>query len=224
MAAPAFGTIGTHINGSSGTASFAVPASVAANDIIVIPIFLDSTATITAMASGFAHAADSPATVVGGGGHSLAVVWKRATGADSGTYDFTLSATAYRAGSAARYTGAVTSGDPWDVTNSASDTGLATVTPAVSDTTTVADTLLIFAGSNWSGGTWTPPASFTERMDTGDGVHTLADLAQPTAGATGSITATCTGSDRRCAWLGALKSVAGGGGSAWTYGFDIRIG
>lgn len=211
MGAPAFGSIGTHYAASGTGPAFAVPASVAANDVIVIPIFIDDGATITAMASGFAHAPNSPVTNAGGGGsagaHSLAVVWKRATGADSGSYTFTLSSGQYAAGSACRYTGCVTSGSPWDAFASsaaAANTVNNTVTPAVSGTTAGPDRMLVFAGSCWVGGTWTAPTGYNERMDTGDGVHTLDDLVQAAAGGTGNISATCTGSDKECGWIGAL--------------------
>jgi len=212
MGIPAYGSTGTHLFGTSSSANFAVPASVAADDIIIIPIYVDGSATITALASGFAHAEGSPASLPAGGGqHSLAVVWKRATGADTGTYDFTLSTSIYRAGSAIRYTGCVTSGSPWDSpTSTATSTANDTVTPAVSITTAGADRLLIFAATNWAGGAWTPPTGFTERMDTGDQIHTEDDKGQASAGSSGSVTATCAGSDKRIAFLGALIGASAG--------------
>jgi hypothetical protein len=211
MASPAFGTAGTQLQGSASTMNVDVPDSVAAGDIVVVTAFIDTSVTVTGLATDFVQAPDSPVAVEGGANHRLYVMWKRATGADStaGTYDFTLSASVYRNAQAIRYTGAISSGDPWDVTNAATiDTSGSGTSPAVSDTTTVADTLLVWASTNWAGGTWTPPAGFTERRDTGDGVCTVADLAQAAAGATGSITGTCTGTDKRAAWLGALKSEA----------------
>lgn len=203
MAAPAFGSIGTHLLGSSASASFAVPAGVAANDVIVIPIFIDVAArTLSALAAGFVHAEGSP---IVGASNSLAVVWKRASGADAGTYDFTLDLSTYRAGSAIRYAGCVTTGSPWDSpVGTAFDNISGTVTPAVSLNTLGPDRLLAFYATNWGGGAWTPPASFTERLDTGDQVITADDLAQAVQGNSGSVTATCVGSDKRTAWLGAL--------------------
>jgi hypothetical protein len=217
VSAPAFGTIGTHLNTTTSTPAFAVPASVASGDIIVIPMFIDGgTATISAMASGFAHAEGSPVSTTGGGtNHALAVVWKRASGADSGTYAFTLSGSTYVAGSAARYTGAVGSGTPFDSptsTNTGNTNG--TVSPAVSVTTGGPDRLLIFSATNWTGGAWTPPTSFNERMDTGDQVHTLDDLVQAVAGGSGTVQATCVGNDKRTAWLGALIGTTSGAASA----------
>lgn len=205
MAAPAWASTGTYFENSSSAPAFAVPSGVASGDVIVIPMYLDGTTTITAMASGFAHATGSPSGLsVGGGSHSVNVVWKRATGADSGTYTFTLSGSTFVCGSALRFTSAVASGDPWDVTNAAQDAANSTVTPAVSVTTTGPDRLLVFAGSCWAGGTWTAPGGFAERVDSGFGLITADDKAQAAAGSSGSVSATCTGSDKRCAWLGAL--------------------
>lgn len=215
MSAPAFGTIGAHHNASGTSHSFAVPSSVASGDIIVIPMFIDGTATISAMASGFDHAEGSPVSITGAGAHSLVLAWKRASGADSGTYDFTVSASAYVAGSAARYTGAVGSGTPFDSPASAnSDNTNGTLSPPVSVTTGGPDRMLIFTATNWSGGAWTPPTSFNERMDTGDQVNTLGDLVQATQGGSGTVQATCAGSDKRCAWLGALIGTTSSAASA----------
>jgi hypothetical protein len=211
MAAPAFGTSGTYGQTSGGNPAtsigLAVPASVAADDVIVAVIFLDgATAQTITAPTGFTEATDSPAQADNHGGR---VFWKRATGADSGTYTFSWGTSQYAEGQAHRFTGAITTGDPFDVTVSAVDNGFVTTSPAVSDTTTVADTLLLHVATNWSGGTWTAPSGFTKRMQGGFDVATLSDKAQAASGATGSITATCTGTDRMTAWLGALKPTGG---------------
>lgn len=224
MASPAFGSAGTQLQTTTATPQVDVPDSVAANDIVVVTAFIDGALPTITLATGFAHAGDSPTEVipVGGGRHSIMVAWRRATGSENtaNTYDFTLSGSTYVNAQAIRYTGAVASGDPWDVTNSAVGDVNGTTSPAVSDTTTVPDTLLVWAATNWSGGAWTPPTqggTWTERRDSGDAVCTVADLAQAAAGATGSITGSCVGNDRRTAWLGALKSTnsAGAASGAW---------
>jgi len=215
---PRFGSAGTQLQTTTTAMNVDVPDSVAADDIIVVTAFVDcssSDATITALASGFAQAPDSPVNVdIGNPTDSrLYVMWKRATGADStaGTYDFTVSASVYVNAQAIRYVGAVTSGDPWNVTDFDSTTSAVNDTPAVQDTTTVVDTLLVWAATNWNGGAWTPPTGFTERRDSGDQVCTVADKTQAAAGDTGSIVGTCAGSAKSGAWLGALMSVAAGG-------------
>lgn len=229
-APPSWQASGTYMETTTAAPSFAVPSGVAAGDIIVIPIYTDASiasdggASITAMASGFAHAPGSPVKTGSGTppSHSLSVVWKRATGADTGTYDFTLSASVFTAGAAQRYSGAVASGVPFDTasggdTPTAIDDTSGTVTPAVNITTAGPNRMLIFSGSDWAGGAWTPPTGFTERMDSGSEVNTLDDLPQLSAGNTGSVSATCAGSSRRRAWIGALKP----SGAATDYVYTI---
>lgn len=214
MAAPAFGTIGTQLQGSASTMNVPAPASVAVGDMLVVMAFIDTAgATVTAAPSGWTQAANSPIT--GPDNHSMVVYYKVAVSGDTGlsTFDFTLSGSVYRNAACSRYTGGDTSGSPWDVTRGVGSNTSTTTTEDVAITTTVADTLKIWGGTNWSGGTWTPPTSFTERRDTGDGVCTTADLAQASAGASGTIVGTCTGSDKRCAWVGALKPAGGAAAS-----------
>lgn len=205
MAAPAFGSVGTYLQGSVASADIAVPAGVTAGDVIVIPIFINGATTLTGLASGFAEAPGSPIQNVSGEPHGLHVVWKRATGADTGVYSFPMSATDFMSSGALRYTSVVGTGSPWDVTTSGNgnDTS-STTTPPVSVTTTGLDRLLLFAGTNWSGGGWTPPAGFTERIDSGFAVVTADDRVQAVAGSSGTVQATSTSSARTVAWLGAL--------------------
>lgn len=210
MAAPAHASTGAYTEDASAAPSFAVPSGVSSGDVLVIAIFVDGTATITGLPTGFAEAENSPVALdVGGGSHSLHVAWKRATGADTGTYDITLSGSTFCAGAALRYTGCAESGDPWDAgADDAQDAASASVTPAVAITTAGADRLLVFAATIWSGGSWTQPSGYAERVDNGFGHLNVADLAQAVAGSSGSVTATSSGSDKRCAWLGALRPVA----------------
>lgn len=209
---PQYAGSGALLSGSGSSAALAVPSGVAANDIIVVTLFVDGGSTTVTPPSGFVEAENSP--VIGAGNHSLHVMWKRATGADTGTYTATLSASAYREGAAHRYTGVVTSGNPFDSgTGTAASATNGTVTPAVSTTTLGTNRKVLFVATDWSGGSWTPPSGFTERMDGGVGLITLDDIAQPSAGSTGSISATSTGNDKRAAWIGALIPAAGGSGS-----------
>jgi hypothetical protein len=205
VAAPAFGSIGTNLFGTASTFNVAVPASVASGDIIIVSIFISSaTTTVTGLPTGFAHVQGSPQTA-SGTLLGMATMWKRATGADSGTYNFTLSASDYRAGAAIRYTGCVAAGNPWDApTGVAVDAANGTVTPSVNVDTAGPDRMLVFFGANWSGGAWTPPTGFTERLDINDRVNTVADKVQAVQGNSGGVTATCVGNDKRIALLGAL--------------------
>jgi hypothetical protein len=220
VAAPAFGSLGTLLGASGATPAFAVPASVAADDIIVVAAFLDGAVSVTAMPSGFAHAAGSPLAVASGGGfgeHSLVVMWKRATAGDTGTYDFTLSGSAFVYGNAVRYTGAITTGDPWDATD-ADQSGAVSVStaPAVDVTTLGADRLLVYAATDHNGdaGTWTPPTGFTQRQGGTNTTNTeISDLVQVGAGSSGSVSATHSVAGFMGAWLGALIGTTAAAGT-----------
>lgn len=212
MSAPTFGTIGTLHAATTSTPAFAVPASVASGDIIVVAFFADvSTTTISTFPTGFAAAENSPRTVNAGGAgnHAIHVAWKRATGADTGTYTFTLSASVFVYGNAVRYTGAVASGNPWDSPTAAGDGGNtgSTTTPDIAVTTAGPDRMLFFAGSNFGGdtGTWTAPTGFSERQGGANTTNLeISDKVQAAQGGSGNTHATLTVSDKVGDWLGAL--------------------
>jgi hypothetical protein len=209
---PIHGSTGTLFGGSTATPAFDVPDDVVAGDIIVVAAFIDGTSTdVTGMPADFEHALGSPLDVAAGGGfgeHVLAVMWKRASGADSGTYDFTLSGTTFVYGNAVRYEGAVGSGDPWDATDAAESGAVSVSTaPAVSVTTLGPDRLLIYVATDHNGdsGTWSPPAGFDQRQGGTNTTNTeISDLAQSSAGSSGSVSATHTVAGFMGAWLGAL--------------------
>jgi len=212
---PAFASASAQIQGV-GDFSVDVPSGTTADDIITVVAFVDATASVTVMPSGFGNATNSPVVNnAASGNHKQYVMWKRATGSDVGTYDFTLSVgSVYRNVQAFRYTGAITTGDPWDVTASAIDITDGTASPPVTVVTTTPNTLLVWNSTNWSGGAWTPPTGFAERRDSGDRVASGADLAQTATGSSGAVSGSCAGSGKRTAWLGALKTADTGGAVA----------
>jgi hypothetical protein len=212
VAAPAFGSVGTLFASATSTPAFAVPANVASGDIIVVGFFADaSTTTITAFPSGFVEAENSPVLIAAGSGgnHTLHVAWKRATGADSGTYSFTLSANVFVTGNAVRYTGAIASGNPWDPGAQGADggTGTSNNTPDVNITTAGSDRLLFFVGTNLNGdgGTWSPPTGFSERAGGSSASDSeISDKVQAVAGATGNTHASNTSAGQVGSWMAAL--------------------
>lgn len=214
MSAPTYGTLGTLFSGSTSTPAFAVPAGVAAGDVIVVAFYAGGgTTTITSMAAGFAYAENSPRSVNSGGTgqHSLHVAWKRATGNDTGTYSFTLSGSVFVYGNAHRVPGCVASGNPWDTPTGAADGGnsILTTAPPVSITTGGPDRLIFYTASDESGdgGTWSPPAGLTQQQGGANTTNCeVATVVQAVQGGTGSLSATTTagGADRMGAWVGAL--------------------
>lgn len=203
---PEFMSVGSYFENETSSPAFDAPDGVVAGDIILVVAYIDMEAAVTDMPDGFSEAPGSPSAILGESGrHSNHVMWKRATGSDTGTYDFILDTSVFVNGAAIRYQGAISSGDPWDTdTDAAQDLDNISVTPAVSITTTGPNRTLIHTGTCWAGGTWTPTTGFTKRVQGGFGLITESDTVQSSAGSTGSVTATTTQSDKRTAWLGAL--------------------
>lgn len=208
MAEPSFVASGAYLEGSGTSAAVAVPAGTAAGRVALVAIFMDGNplAVNPTPPTGFALAPGAPVQIPAtSGSHSLYLYWKRLAGADAGTWTFTWAEGRYREAQAHLYTDVVATGTPFDPSPGAAfDTTSSTITPAVSCASAGPDRRLIFTATNWGGGTWTAPTSHTKRMQGGAGVITLTDRSWPTASSTGSVTATCTSSDKRNAWLGAL--------------------
>lgn len=208
---PAVGSVGAPLPGSNGTAAdVPVPAGVAVNDIILVFFYVQDVQAVT-IPSGFSEAASSPAVMNDGAGaaFNLRVYWKRATGTDGGAYSFTIAAgLGYREAVAIRFTGCVTSGNPFDVTNSAVKTTSSDgLTPAVSVTTTGANRLLVWLGESWNPPTCSVVSGFTEafQITTGTDAGLAIDTkVQASAGSSGALTGTFTIPAQTSAWLGAL--------------------
>lgn len=201
MPAPASGGAGTYLTGVAGTtAAIPVPSGVAADDVVLVHLYLETTAAVTAP-SDFTELSPFP-SATGAKPQTVRTFWKRAIGADSGTYGFSWTGSAWRDGVATRWTGCITTGSPIDAQTSAARSSSGTTTPAVSLTTTGADRRLVWSGSSWDGGAWTPPSGWTEHVDSG--ALGIASLAQAAAGSTASITGVCAVSSSQTAWLLAL--------------------
>lgn len=218
MAAPAWAASGTAFSGDSASVDIAAPAGVVDKSLVIAAFFLngDTNQNVVAPAGWFA-AENTPVHVTG---HWMYVYWHRAAGAESGPYAFTWDASVFREGQAHRYEGVVATGTPFDAgADDAIDAGSGDTSPAVAVTTLGDERLLVHAATNWAGGTWTPHTGFTKRQQPAVGLCTLSDKAQAAAGGSGNVTATSTNSDKRTAWLGALKpvvvnNVAGTGAAA----------
>lgn len=209
MAAPAFESAGAYLASSGAGASIAAPAGTAAGKVVVVGMYLDGDVLAVTPPDGFQAAPFSPASIPSGaGGHSLHVWWKRLTGADAGPYVFAWTGSRYREAQALLFTDVVATGDAFESgADTSTDTANSTTTLPVDITTQGVDRRLVWGGTNWSGGTWTAPpspAGFVKRVQGGAGLFTLCDAAFATAGNTGNVTGSCTGSNKRTAWIGAL--------------------
>jgi hypothetical protein len=209
------------------TVDAGVPAGVTADDIILLVMFTDPTSTPTTITApaGFTEPPSSPQVITGGSLNlRMSVYWKRATGAESGSYTTTFSSNTFSEAVALRFSGCVTSGSPFDTTAGNIDPVGSGTTVAVSVTTTVPETTLVHAVGLWSGGTWTPPAGYTARGTPGGfNLMLVSTKDQIPVGSSGTVQATCsaTSNNVNAAWLAALKGVPV---PAWTYGYAVTIG
>lgn len=148
-------------------------------------------------------------------GHRLHVFYKVAGGSEPSDYSWT--GVDYDIGAITCYSGA--DATPLDV-YIAQYNGTSSSMTAASITTTVDDALVIFAGAALNASTSitaTAPSGFTERVDyTGEAWRYvyIADKTQASAGATGTATATLSGSYANWGALVSFKPAAGGGASS----------
>lgn len=212
MAAPPFGTISANLAGSnSTTAAVPIAASVTLDDIILVPLYVESGAQVVTKPAAFTECPNSPITVTGTDAHVLHVYWKRQTsatgaGETTGTYAFSVaSGLVWRTGCSVRFTGCVTTEAPFNQTAQAiKTTNTNGVCPNISLTTTQ-PCQLVYIASSFSGATLTTVTGFTERIDPGQ--YAVDTLAQTVAGATGTLTATFSTNCGIAVWLGALKAL-----------------
>jgi hypothetical protein len=186
------------------TVQIPVPSGVAADDVIVVQVYKENTAAITPP-SGFSEKSQ----VDNANPVEHTIFWKRATAGDTGTYDFSWTGAVWAGGSSHRISGAVTSGDPFDVIDHEPGGAASTNAPAVQATTTVADTLLFWGATGFNGSTaWTQPSGFTGPLLAVLNLE-AAWKAQAAAGDTGALTGSSDASDVKTAFLGALKPPGG---------------
>jgi|SRR5690349_2488660 len=221
MVAPSWLSKGADVSTSTAAPSFAVPAGAAAGKIAIVTMFLDIAATtVNSVPSGFSLVPGSPVDAVN---HHQYKYWKRLTGADSGTYDFGLSASVFIEGAAELYDNCVGSGNPFDPNPGAAiDNTAGSASPPVGTDSVGPDRLTIHTATCWAGGTWTPPSTFTKRINTPVGLITTSDKQQSSQGPSGSLSATTTTSDKRTAHVIDLIGTTVAGGSMQTISDEAR--
>lgn len=218
MAAPTLTNITSQATNGSGTAvSIPVPTGVTSGAGVLVIVFTNGSSTITGFGTtGLAHAPGSPFASPTSQ-FNVNVLWKRATGADSGSYALTQASAQFWVGGGGLVSNMVASGNPWD-TNSGTGTARVSSSSAnslnTSMTTQAADELLINAAGQFNGAaSWTQPTGFTKDFvdTTAPGVLFFGHLAQATAGGTGTLTTVVgVSASQMVDWLGALLPVASG--------------
>ena len=208
VVAPTFLALGNLSYASRAVADIPKPAGTALNTIVLVGLFAGSGASPAnpTPASGFTPIGAYSTPNDGGFFGRFSVWWKRATGSEPGTYDFTRNGTYNSQGFALAYNGCPTAGDPVDVFSQNTGTSLTATGTGV--TTTQANDMLAWLGHNWDGsGALAPPAEgggMTERFDS---LGYAADQVIVAAGATGNRTQTQAAANPWSAFLVALKGI-----------------
>lgn len=188
----AYGSIGTYLSGaSSTTASLAAAPGTTAGDTLFACIYWEGTTSATSVPSGFSSTPVAFLNTSAASRGSWYVYQKDATGSDTGTYNFTLGASAaWREGFVIRFTGRATGANAIDVTPATVELTTAGTSITVPSQTTITDGCdLMLIVSNFNGfNAGTFPAGVTARSTMASG----RDLAVATqdnftpAGATGT--------------------------------------
>lgn len=184
-----------------------VPTGSAAGDIAVLisEIWRNGTLPTVTFPAGFTQFFDQQITVPGNGVLYLRMAWKRLTGADTGTYTASYSATVWNLLHCVTVSGAASAGDPVEATNSA--TATSTTIPSTS-LSTVTQPFLLHSVATFNDATQTPPTSYTEDQD-GTVLHTNHRI----PGTSGTHTAsggTISTSTQMVVGLVAIKADTGG--------------
>jgi hypothetical protein len=231
---PALVATGAYLTeGNSASAAIAVPAGVAANDIVLVLLYLETTATITPP-TGFTQLGRQSAT--GAQDHDSVVFWKRTTGADTGTYTFSWTGSVWRTGFAVALRNVATSGTPVDdYLGNTSGGATTTNSPAVSVTTTGTNRMLVWFAASWEVVAWVVPSGYAAISPSGAPSSRLtagADLLQSAAGSSGTVQGSGTNSGAaytKTAHLLALSSLSSsttydktGGGASAAVGVGAR--
>lgn len=194
--------------GSNGTSWVVpVPSGAAVGDIITVGGYKENTAAVTPPDGTWTSKA---ALTTSGTAHgALHVFWKRLTAADTGTYTFTWTGSAFRAAAASCNSGRVATGDPFDVfgTNEPASTST-TANVSVSPATASGDAVGFWTNFN-GGGTFTAPTNYTQRQSA-SGVIALETRDAIASGSTGNVSATNTITDWMKGFLGVLAPAGSG--------------
>lgn len=211
-------TTGTGSLGGSGTASTTVPAGAAIDDIMLLAINIDNSATTFTWPAGFTQLGISHPSA---DGQTSAVAWKRLTAADSGSYSITCSTGGDWICQAARFSGRHTTTAPTAsvATNNTNNPNPVSV-DAATITAGAGDDLAWIGGldvtASGLGNGCTPPASYAEAQDAENGWSNLAIATRDnaSAGATGTVTGTFAVTSTGAGWSAflVLLPTAGGGG------------
>jgi hypothetical protein len=199
---------------TSATPSVTVPSGAATNDIALIDLWCETSVAVTTPPSGFAL--DATASPGSGRSTNIRRYWKRLTGADTGSYSFTLASSVNCMFVCTLFSGRITSGSPFDVT---SDVSVQNPIADLSLTTSTAGCDLMVSIGTWDTSwntSFLPAGGWTARSPAD---YVWAYGRDNVSAGTYSGNPTSPPNDSYVGIYSALKPDGGGGGPASPYGF-----
>lgn len=191
-----------------------LPSGWAQNDIFLLFVSYERTSVTINTPSGWANVTGSPSDLTGN--FRMNAYWKRAGSSESAPSVTQSNSQSIDSGATIfAFRGCATSGNPYDVSTSATKTSTSTSLSWPSVTTTVSDTLVVQSrtGSVGTVASYSNAAlgSLTERHDAANGFRPLVVVTgiKASAGSTGSTTATASSTSQDVYYTIALKSVGG---------------
>jgi hypothetical protein len=199
MASPTFKAAGTPNNASATSVALALP-SVTNDDYAIAMVYVEPAGTTISPPAGWT----TVGTQIDSTNFSMFHFVRRLLSSDTGV-TFNSTGATFMAGGTVVYSGVQTTSTALDAINifSSGLTGTSTAAQGNGMTVTVSDTVIVYTEFNFGGALATPPSGMTERVDN---TIYVADLAFPTAGATGAKTATLASSEEWATRNFALKS------------------
>lgn len=223
MAAPSWRSAGTFA-GSTGDITPGLPTGWQQDDIFLMIVEVESNQSVSAP-SGWANVTNSPANATTA--PKIYVMWRRATASESAP---TISDSGdHQLAIIHAFSGCKTTGNPWNVTSSSSESSADTSGTCPSVTTTVTDTMVVLCATAWSSASFSGWSngnltSLTERSDNGSsagfgGAIGVATGVKASTGSTGTTSVTYSNSMQKAFITVALEPGGGvnaGAGTAAT--------
>ena len=199
-----------YVSTGSSTVSLAKPAGAAAGDVLVASITADLNPSMAAVPAGWTPIVDALSVNSSStSGARVFAYYKVVAGSDPASYTWTLTASQKWGAGMTAYRG-VDSAKPLDTgVVTAANTSFSGTSLSVPSITTASNGARLIGGLGIDSGTTSlisPPNGWTERWEAAGGqIAEQADVAQTTAGATGTATWTLSSGRAMSGWRTALK-------------------
>ena len=206
MSGPVYaGNSGTPVFSASNSVVVSVPSGVANGDLLIAQIWETTQSAAAPTCAGWTQAFHVAST-----DHQLYLFYRYAS-SEPANYTFGSTNATNMVGRIHRITGAVASGNPFNVLGSGDTVGSGTAITDAAVTTTVANTLVMcFVGhGDGSNAISSYPSGFTGATFTGNSTIATSYIAQASAGSSGTATTTFTGNDDFSGVLGAIAPSSG---------------